>query len=516
MAAIDPYSGPWTRREAWHLIRRTCFGTMPAQIDLVVQNGLTKTLDTLFTERPAPPPPVNPTTGTTYVTGTLDQTINNGQYNLWTKTWWAEQMLLDGISIREKLTLFWMNHFATEFTTVLQPQYSYSLLNYLRVNGQKSFKDMARQVTIEPAMIRYLNGNTNTVGNANENYARELQELFTIGKGPEIAKGNYTNYTEDDVRAAAKVLTGWADSRQTGKVMFDIRRHDKTDKQFSADYGNVVIKGRTDANAGLTELNELLDMIFAQNATSHFIVRKLYRFFVNSDVTQDVEATVIDPLAAMLRSNNWMIGPVLRKLLSSEHFFSADVHGSTLKSPADFLIGLLRSVNTFTVPTDPSARVLFFKSITDYMMALQMDLGEPPNVAGWEAYYQTPDFYKLWLTTVTLPLRNGATDALVLAQRGKQGSINTVELVKTFKNPSDAHALVDECIDRFFTVDLTAEKRLSLIEDVLVPGGKDYDWTTLWTSYMANPSDKTLSLLVKQKLDGFFKFFFRMAEFQLV
>jgi hypothetical protein len=516
MAAIDPYSGPWTRREAWHLIRRTCFGAMPSQIDGVVQNGLSKTLDTLFAERAAPPPPVNPTTGTTYVTGALDQAINTGQYNQWTKAWWAEQLLLDGISIREKLTLFWMNHFATEFTVVQQPQYSYGLLNYLRMNGQKSFKDMARQVTIEPAMLRYLNGSTNTVGNANENYARELQELFTIGKGPEIAKGNYTTYTEDDVRAAAKVLTGWVDNRQTGKVTFDIRRHDKTDKQFSEDYGNVVIKGRTDANAGLTELNELLDMIFAQNATSHFIVRKLYHFFVNSDITPDVETSVIVPLAAMLRSNNWMIGPVLRTLLASEHFYSADVHGAVLKSPADFLIGLLRSVNTYAIPADLPTRATFFKSITDYMMALQMDIGEPPNVAGWEAYYQTPDYYKLWLTTVTLPLRNGATDSLVLGQRGKQGAINTVELVKQFKTPSDAHALVDECIDRFLTVDLTAEKRLSLIEDVLVPGGKDYDWTALWTTYMATPTDKTVSALVKLRLDSFFKFFFRMAEYQLV
>jgi len=516
MAALDAYTGPWTRKEAWHLIRRTCFGALPSQIDQVVTDGLSKTMQILFADRPTPPPPVNPTTGLTYVTGALDTAINAGQYNQWTRSWWAEQLLLDGISVREKLTLFWMNHFATEFTVVQQPQYSYSLLNYLRTNGQKSFKDMVRQVTIEPAMIRYLNGNTNTVGNANENYARELQELFSIGKGPEIAKGNYTTYTEDDVRAAARVLTGWADSRQTGKVAFDIRRHDKTDKQFSANYGNVIVKGRTDANAGLTELNELLDMIFAQNATSTHIVRKLYRFFVNSDVTPEVETSVIEPLAASLRADNWKIGPVLRTLLSSQHFFSSDVHGSALKSPADFLVGLLRSVNTYTVPTDLPTRFTFFKSITDYMAALQMDIGEPPSVAGWEAYYQTPDYYKLWLTTVTLPLRNGATDSLITAARGKQGAINTVEIVKTFKNPSDAYALIDECMDRLFTVDLTSEKKQSLIEDVLVPGGKDYDWTFLWNSYIANPTDKTTSALVKTKLDAFFKFIFRMAEFQLV
>lgn len=515
MAALDVYTGPWTKREAYHLLRRTCFGASPAQVDQVVKDGLSKTMATLFLERPAPPPPVNPSTGTTYVTGALDQAINTGAYNQWTKAWWAEQMLLDTISIREKLTLFWMNHFATEFTVVQQPQYSYSLLNFLRMNGVKSFKDMARQVTMEPAMLRYLNGNTNTVGNANENYARELQELFTIGKGPEIAKGNYTNYTEDDVRAAAKVLTGWIDNRQTGKATFVPTRHDKTDKQFSADYGNVIIKGRSDLNAGLTELNELLDMIFAQNATSLFIVRKLYRWFVNSEITAEVESSVIVPLAATLRSNNWMIGPVLQTMLSSQHFFSADIHGSVLKSPADFLIGLLRSVNTYTIPTDLSQRAAFFKSITDVMMALQMDIGEPPNVAGWEAYYQTPDYYRLWLTTVTLPLRNGATDSLVLGQRGKQGAFNTIEVVKTFTTPNDAHALIDEAVERFFAVELSDEKKTSLIEDVLMQGGKDYDWTALWDAYMANPSDKNLTAQVKLKLDGFFKYFFRMAEFQL-
>jgi hypothetical protein len=515
MAAIDRYSGQWTKREAWHLLRRTCFGATPAQVDAVVRDGLAATMTTMFQERPAPSPPVNPSTGATYVTGTLDLSINKGQYNQWTKAWWAEQMLLQPISIREKLTLFWMNHFATEFTVVQQPQYSYSILNYLRMNGLKSFKDMVRQVSIEPAMLRYLNGNTNTVGNPNENFARELQELFTIGKGPEIAKGNYTTYTEDDVRAAARVLTGWIDNAQTQKVTFMITRHDKNDKVFSANYGNTVIKGRTDANAGMTELNELLDMIFAQNATSHHIVRKLYRFFVNTDITAEVEASVIDPLAALLRSSNWQIGPVLQTLLQSEHFYSDDVHGAMLKSPADFLIGLLRSFSTYTIPTDLTQRATFFKSITDVLLALQMDLGEPPNVAGWEAYYQTPDFDKLWLTTVTLPLRNGATDVLVLGQRGKAGSFSTIDVVKTFTNPADAHALVDEAIERWFVVDLSDEKKISLIEDVLMPGGKDYDWSALWLSYMSNPADKTVAALVKTKLDGFFKFLFRMAEFQL-
>lgn len=517
MGLLSTYTGPWTRREAAHLLRRTCFGALPAQVQQAVSAGLTSTIGTLFSPHPQPDPPVDPDTGVTYVTGEYDPLKNNGAYNRYTKAWWAGLMLTDTISIREKLTLFWSNHFATEMQVVSNARQSYFLLAYLRENGLKSFKDMTRYVTTDAAMLRYLNGDTNTKGSPNENYARELQELFTIGKGPEAAPGDYTYYTEQDVQAAAKVLTGWRPNRQTGIVTFSPQQHDTTNKQFSARYQNKVIQGRTGPNAGIDELNELLDMIFSQSQVSRFIVRKLYRWFVHSEITEAVETEVIEPLASTLRQNGFMIEPVLRTLLSSEQMFSAEVIGGQLRSPADFTIGLIRSLQTITYPTEAMARYNFFNPVQGALQQQQMDLGEPPNVAGWAAYYQEPEFYRIWLTTVTLPLRNGYTDTLITGSRqGRNGAFSTVDYVLTISGAEDAYKMVDEINATFFALPFSEDQKARLVKEVLQGGTvPDYEWTTQWQAFKSNPSNQGNRNALKTKLDAFFKYLFRLAEFQL-
>jgi uncharacterized protein (DUF1800 family) len=142
-------------------------------------------------------------------------------------------------------------------------------------------------VTVDPGMLRYLNGDLNTAQKTNENYARELLELFTIGKGPEIAPGNYMNYTEQDVQQAARVLTGWRVLRNgdPSTSVFVATLHDSGDKQFSDAYGKIVIRGRSGATAGHDEHSELLDMIFSQEETARFFVRKIYRWLVFYEIS---------------------------------------------------------------------------------------------------------------------------------------------------------------------------------------------------------------------------------------
>lgn len=518
MPGLQTYNGPWTAVQAAHLLRRACYGATTAQIDQVVAQGLSATIGQLFTFGPVPAPPVNPENGLSWVDGGEGYDISRGQqyYNNITKAWWVKIMAAEGISLREKLTVFWSNHFATEMSVVGQALYSWKYLSYFRQNALGNFKDMVRQVTIEEAMLVYLNGNTNTKGSPNENYARELQELFTIGKGAEVGPGDYTTYTEDDVRAAAKVLTGWRVDRRSGKAVFVALQHDSSNKQFSARYQNRVIQGRTGADAGEQELNDLLDMIFAQQATSEYLVRKFYRYFVNSEITPTVEQEIIQPLAAQFRSNGFNVEPILRTLLSSEHFFDAAMIGCQLSSPADMVIGLMKAITTWTVPSDAQLSSRFFGGFATGLASLQMDLGEPPSVAGWEAYYQEPGYYHAWLTTATLPLRNGITDALFLPNRNndRKPFLDTPSFVKTFPSPNDSLALIDHANLLFFAVPFSEATRMKLAEEVLMDGARYYEWTTIWDAYIDDPSTANTAK-VKTYLDRLFKYLFRMAEYQL-
>lgn len=562
MASLKRYAGTWGRREAAHLLRRASFGATNAQIDKAAADGLTATLKTLLTATPPLPHPQYLPDGSKWVpdagqvwtkTVTVGDVANpaastgydisrgSGLYNGFTKTWWTRNMIHAPVSIHEKLTLFWSNHFATEMSVVQNAIHSFNLLAYLRANAFGNVKDMARRVTLDAAMLRYLNGNVNTKGSPNENYARELQELFTIGKGPEVSQGDYTTYTEQDVKAAARVLTGWRDFGQRDlvltqgdrdlrdneprtppifpdnpNVVFVANQHDTGDKQFSARYGNRVIKGRTGYAGALEELNELLDMIFEQPATAEYIVGKLYRWFVNSAITDDVRRDILKPLATELVQSGYVIAPVLERLLASEHFFDLALRGCQLRSPADILIGSIRAVPNLVV-TDKTQENRFYQNLAGILAGMQMDLNEPSSVAGWEAYYQAPDYDRMWLTTATLPLRNGFTDALLTNQNalGRKPIIDTPEFVKGLPDPDDSLKLVDTINEIFFAVPFTENQRMQLAEEVLMNGGRYYEWTDVWQAFASNPSNTQARNAVKTNLDRLFKYMFRMAEFQL-
>ena len=518
MALLDVYSGPWTRIQAAHLLRRSCFGASRAQQELVVQNGLQETINTLFLPWVPPPPPIDTTTGVTYVDGTFDPTKGAGFYDRFTKNWWVGLMVTQPISVREKLTLFWSNHFATEMTVVANPVFSYRLLSLLRANALGNFKNLVRDVTTDTAMLRYLNGDRNTKGSSNENYARELQELFTIGKGAEISVGDYTTYTEQDVKAAARVLTGWTVNRLTQKSEFNSGRHDTTDKIFSQRYQNTKIQGRTGANAGKEELDDLLTMIFQQDATAEYIVKKFYRFFVGNTITVDISNNVIKPLADQLRNNNYEIEPVLRTLFSCSHFYSEEIIGGMLRSPADYVVGTLRAITTYTIPTAPADKDKFFERAQLSMAQQQMDLVEPTNVAGYEAYYQEPSFDLLWLTTATLPIRNDFASKLVTNINNgslKFPVIDSVKLADTIVGVEDANTLVKGLNEMFFALEFSQPQIDRIVDEVLMQGTPAYGWTDDWNAYKAKPTNNAAIQKVKVRLDRVIPYLFKMAEIHI-
>ena len=180
MSLLTMYGGLWTRREAAHLLRRTCFGATPAQIQQAVTDGLSGTVTKLFTALPPPAHPIDPDTGVSYITGPIDPLKNNGAYNRYTKAWWADLMVSGPISIREKLTLFWHGHFTTGAQEERRASLMWQQNELHRRMAAGNFREYVRQISRDPAMLDYLNNTQNRKQKPNENYARELLELHTM------------------------------------------------------------------------------------------------------------------------------------------------------------------------------------------------------------------------------------------------------------------------------------------------------------------------------------------------
>src|SRR5580704_14165729 len=248
-SGVRRYKGDWQQAQVVHLLRRCMFGAKGTDVNYFLKKSRKKAIRELLNdEYPQPGPPVNNYNDDKYtdpeIAAGADWTIsakydgmNNYRRRNSFKSWWLGLMIGQDRSLREKMVLFWHNHFVTETNTVDNSLFCYQYNTLLRRHALGNFKDLVRAVSTEPAMLRYLNGYANTKKAPDENYGRELQELFTVGKGPG------SRYTESDVKAAARVLTGYTINYKTFTSSFDHNRHDETDKQFSAYYGNTTIRG---------------------------------------------------------------------------------------------------------------------------------------------------------------------------------------------------------------------------------------------------------------------------------
>ncbi|RRB07803.1 DUF1800 domain-containing protein [Larkinella rosea] len=515
MALLDAYSKPLTAEQVGHLLRRTTFGSTASQIKSLTGQTVAQVVTTLLADQPTPTPPLALETGKAFHDLPFDS-VNTGKLKVYIKNWWANLMLNQPISLLEKMTLFWSNHFVTNDSTVNDYRFTYRYNSLLRQHALGNFKAFTIAITQDPSMLRFLNGNQNVVGTANENYARELQELFTIGRNG--------GYTEDDVKAAAKVLTGWADTgyRDVNNAAigstFRANRHDTTDKKFSAAYQNTVIKGRTGNNAGLDELNELIDMILRQVETPRYICRKLYRWFVNSEIPAEVEANFIQPLAELFRKNNFELKPVLSALFQSQHFFDEALRGAIIKSPVDLVVGTLRFWGVLA-PDSPQSLPAFYQ-VGNYMYARvreqQQDLLNPPTVFGWTAFYQT-GFYQQWINSTTLGLRGSFGDALTTNALKLNGKpvIDVLAYVKTLSDPTDPAKLVNDLTGQLLAVSLTQAQKDFLTDTVLLNSIPRYEWTGEWNDYVKSPNDAAKKQAVQIKLTAFLQYIFRMAEYQI-
>lgn len=527
-SGINPYTGQWTATEVIHLLKRTMFGAKKADVDYFASLTMSQAVDELINPvaaNPAPPvkeyvtstqpgtPDSNILQGTTWINDiNNDGTVQSQRLSSY-KKWWTGVMVNQDRSIREKMNFFWIDHFGNEASDVGNANWIYKQHTTIRQNCLGNFKQMVRDITVDIAMLRYLNGYLNTATAPDENYGRELQELFTLGKGPD------SKYTEQDVKEAAKVLTGWQINGTTYQTVFNAGRHSTVNKTFSSFYNNTVITGRTGATAGDLELNDMLNMIFAHSEVAKFIVRKFYRWFVYYDIDAATETNVITPLADIFRSNNYNIKPVLSALFKSEHFYDVLNQGCVIKTPADIVIGAVREFNvTMPAQTDWDTSYGHWNTLYSNMNVMGLIIHDPANVAGMPAYYQEPAFHEIWITTDSLPKRNQFTDAMTNTGYGRNGfrmQFDFVAFAKTLSNPGNPNDLIDDALKYIYRLNLSPQVKQQMKTQMLLSNQQyDYYWTNAWMAYIASPVTANFNI-VNTRLKDLFRYLMNLSEYQL-
>ena len=333
---------------------------------------------------------------------------------------WLEQMSGDeSAMLREKMTLFWHGHFACEIRV---PNFAVQQINRFRNGALGSFGDLVKGIARDAAMIRYLNNQQNVKNHPNENFAREVLELFTIGRG---------HYTETDVKEAARAFTGWV-AGFDGEFRLARRRHDFDAKTFMGQTGD-------------WDGDDILSIVLTRPEVATFITRKIYRFFVSDTDTSDAAQARIADLAKTFFASGLNVGQLMRRIAQSEWFYDAEYMNNRIKSPIELLVGLKR---VFKLQPDDSRTYLQLER------ALGQVLFHPPNVAGWAGGKSWIDNSTLLVRMNLVPLVFMQSDlemqfkevpeAKAMAKLGKmQVKLDPSAFIETFAHVPDT-ALYDE------------------------------------------------------------------------
>lgn len=578
---LPEFSGTLGLKRAAHLLRRATFGATKQQIDAFASLTPAQAINALFRQPlPDPSPPIDPKTGQEWVlSGVTDANSDDGELEAFFKAWLVGQMMSSGItpdlslaySAREKLIMFLHTHFTTITSKVSNSRSLYFqnqlfrlfALDAVNPDPEINFKQLTVKVSVDNAMLRLLDGNLNVRGSVNENYGRELLELYSIGRGlegtlpPAPAEGDYLLYTEQDVQAAARVLSGWdvedtfltMDTDTTlprGSVkgsLTNASSHDNDPKQFSSRFNDAIIQAdplllngsnATEASA-LDEIQQLIDLIYSKPETAKNICWKIYRFFVYAPHTPGesltIDGPIITEMANTFASNNFKLQPVIENLLRSQHFYEAaggtvtdDNFGGIIKSPLDLVVQTLRFF-AVPIPDMTTSTAEYYEATGEIVSTVYnqaMSFYEPYDVAGYEAYHQFPIYHRFWITPNTLANRYNFIRSVISSMEPGMFKVNVFDFVKNnIPNAvaADARLLVIELANYLLPVTdnltyddaaddtsgLTA-RRITYFKERFLQTFDEAYWTTRWNEGAGD---------LRDQLEFLFNALMQSPEYQL-
>jgi uncharacterized protein (DUF1800 family) len=407
---------PWDLKKAGHLYRRASFGANWQQLKTALNDGPRKAVDRLLTGETASPE-------FRRASETMDR-IARENIGL-ARGWWLTRMLEGPHPLREKMTLFWHNHFATSNNKVLNPGRMFGQYELMYAHALGNFAELLQGMSKDPAMMVWLDTIQSKKGQPNENYARELMELFSLGIG---------NYSEKDIREAARAFTGWEIREE--KWYFNEKQYDDSDKSFLGRVGKW--KGE-----------DVVAICLDQPACPRFIIRKLLRFLLSDTLPTPNE--LIEPLARQFRESKFDFGKLVETVLRSNLFFSPEVYRGQIKSPVDFALGTIRGLEL---------RVSTI-AIGAALESLGQNLFQPPSVKGW-------DGGKAWLNGQTLLFRQNLALALCShdSEYVRQPTPDLIgepaDLLRRHHREGD-EAIVDFLLDLFLQGNVPVETRERLV-----------------------------------------------------
>ena len=360
--------------------------------------------------------------------------------------WWQDLILKDGISLRENMTLFWHNHFATNAQSVFFPQAIFEQNDAIRENCIGNFKTLLRRITFGPAMMIWLDLNDNKKNAPNENFARELMELFTMG---------VDTYTQDDVINASKAFTGYYTDGYETNYYSDYKRGDGNYWQAHHDHNLKSFMGRT----GYFNGDDIIDIILEQDIVAEFICKKIYQWFIY-EIPDD---NFVEKMASIFRDNNYQIEPVLHFLFTSEHFYDENFFGAKIPDPTFHTLGMINKLGHKNT-TFPNRYI--YRSI----QSMGMVLFYPPDVNGWSGY-------RSWINSITLPFRKMVVSQIANPSLNKslKFETNLIEILNDLSKPQDLRQSIKDLALVFIGIPLSKALEDKLIDNVM-DGASEYEW----------------------------------------
>jgi uncharacterized protein (DUF1800 family) len=424
MADIDPSwawapykpseQSPWDIRKVGHLYRRAGFGATWAELDAGLKAGPEKAIDQLLKGRPGQDK-------FDHLTEPLAKTASQSNDDQTARAFWLYRMLYSPHPIREKLTLFWHNHFATSNSKVQNIGFMLGQYELMQRHALGSFRDLLAEMSKDPAMMVWLDTSLSKKGMPNENYARELMELFSLGIG---------HYTETDIREAARAFTGW--DIDDGQAVFDPNQHDDSEK---------TVLGRK----GKWNGDDIVRICLDQKSCPSFLTEKLFRFLISESIAPRPQ--LLAPLAEQFRKSEYNFGALVETILRSNLFFSPEVYRTRIKSPVEFVLGIVR-------PLEGRIGTI---ALATALQTLGQDLFHPPSVKGW-------DGGPAWLNGHTLLDRQNLALDLTSTENNRFGRrADPVALVEKYGKKTDEE-LVDFFLRLFYQDDVPPESRKHLLE----------------------------------------------------